>query len=305
MTEIAVRDTGELVTLNDPTGGRLVAWAQAAQAANQLAKALATTSFVPAAFKGNAGDATAAILMGDELGLSPLAALRSIYAVHGTPALYARTMVALVQAHGHDVWTVIDTPAKVVVSGRRKGSEHIETSEWTVDRARKAGYTTNKKYDTDPQAMLYAKAASTVCRKIGADVLAAIPYSVEDLELEQPAATTTVTRSAVKATARRAQPEPPPTPEPGFDEIQPEPAPQPDPITDAQLRKLHTLLSKHSMDRDQGLAYIGNLVGRDVESSKGLSKAEASTVIDDLESFEQPTMDADAADQEFLDGLGA
>src|SRR5690606_22714666 len=35
------------VTYLDPTGGRLVAWAEAASAANQLAKALSQTAFVP------------------------------------------------------------------------------------------------------------------------------------------------------------------------------------------------------------------------------------------------------------------
>jgi hypothetical protein len=310
MNEVAVRETGEVVALNDPTGGRLVAWAQAAQAANQLAKALAQTSFVPQAFKGNTGDATAAILMGDELGLSPLAALRSIYSVHGTPALYARTMVALVQAHGHEVWTELDTPSKVTVQGRRRGSDKVESSEWTLDRARKAGYTSNKKYETNPQEMLYSKAAATVCRKIGADVLAAIPYSVEDLELEQPAATTTVTRSPErKTTAQRkpATPEPPltqagrldPMPpvhdEPaddGLAEFAPETTRNPvtqTPISKPQLAKLHAIFGEMGItDRDDRLAMVSNLVGRQVESSSDLTKAEAMTLIDQLEAETRP-----------------
>ncbi|MBC7644231.1 MAG: hypothetical protein H7123_03825, partial [Thermoleophilia bacterium] len=153
----------------DPTGGRLVAWARAASAANQLAVALSSTTFVPAHFKGNVGDATAAILMGDELGLSPLAAFRSIYVVHGTPALYARGMVALAQSHGHEVWTQKTTDAEVTVQGRRKGSTQVETATWNIQRASKAGYTSNKKYNSNPQEMLYSKAAAEVCRKIAAD----------------------------------------------------------------------------------------------------------------------------------------
>jgi hypothetical protein len=300
MNEVAVRETGEVVALHDPTGGRLVAWAQAAQAANQLAKALAQTSFVPQAFKGNTGDATAAILMGDELGLSPLAALRSIYSVHGTPALYARTMVALVQAHGHEVWTELDTPSKVIVQGRRRGSDKVESSEWTLDRARKAGYTSNKKYETNPQEMLYSKAAATVCRKIGADVLAAIPYSVEDLELEQPPTTTTVTRSPErKTTTRRAQAEAPLPPEPELDEpadglaeFAPETSHNPvtqTPISKPQLAKLHAIFGEMGItDRESRLSTVSNLVGRQVESSSDLTKAEAMTLIDQLEAETRP-----------------
>jgi hypothetical protein len=144
----------------DPTGGRLIAWAGAAGAAHQLATSLSRTSFVPRAFQGNAADATAAIMLGDELGLSPIAALRSIYIISGTPALYARTMVALAMSHGHEIWTEESSDRQVTVCGRRRGQEHVERSTWTIDRARKAGYTNNKKYETDPQAMLYSKAAA-------------------------------------------------------------------------------------------------------------------------------------------------
>ncbi|MEV5394508.1 hypothetical protein AB0K56_29695, partial [Nocardia farcinica] len=49
---------------------------------------------------------------------------------------------------------------------------------------RRAGYTTNKKYETDPQAMLYAKACAEVCRKLAPDVLLGISHTREDLELE-------------------------------------------------------------------------------------------------------------------------
>jgi hypothetical protein len=215
VTEIAVRqDTAPAIA--DPTGGRLVAWASAATAAHQLATSLSRTSFVPRHFQGNPGDATAAIMFGDELGLSPIASLRSIYIISGTPSMYARSMVALVMAHGHQVWTESSTDREVIVCGQRKGSEHVERSSWTIDRARKAGYTNNKKYDSDPQAMLYAKAAGEIARKVAPDVLAGIPYSVEDLELEEQP-TTPVARPGRKVTRAKA----PEVPEPEMEDTAP------------------------------------------------------------------------------------
>jgi hypothetical protein len=280
------------IEVHDPTGGRLVAWANAASAANQLAKALARTSFVPASFKGNDADATAAIIMGDELGLSPLAALRSIYVIHGQPAMYARTMVALAQSHGHEVWTEKATDNEVVVCGRRRGSEHVERSAWTMTRAQKAGYTKNNKYASNPQEMLYSKAAAEVSRKVAADVLAGVPYSVEDLELEVPQPRVTVTRADQEAPTtrvRRAVPTeaaPEPEPEPPFDDGPPDDVPEP--ITRPQLTKLHVLFGENNMDRDASLAWISGLLDRDVTSSKELSKTEASRLIDTLEN---PTTD--------------
>ncbi|NKS14651.1 hypothetical protein GS580_27720 [Rhodococcus hoagii] len=65
------------------------------------------------------------------------------------------------------------------------------------DRPREeGGYTSNKKYDTDPQAMLYAKAATEVARKIAPDVLLGIAHSREELELDAP----------VLATSERVKP---------------------------------------------------------------------------------------------------
>jgi hypothetical protein len=180
MTELAVRPE-YAAAVTDPTGGRLVAWASAAGAANKLAGALARTTFVPKHFQGDPDAITAALLLSDELGLPPISGLRSIYMISGTPALYARTMVALAVSHGHEVWTVESTDAKVTVSGRRQGSDKVETVTWTHDRARKAGYTNNKKYDTDPQGMLYARAAGEVARKVVPDVLYGVPYSAEEL----------------------------------------------------------------------------------------------------------------------------
>ena len=295
MSELTLRTGGDVAAV-DPTGGRLVAWAEAAQAAHQLAGALARTSFVPKHFQGNPADATAAIILGDELGLSPISALRSIYVIGGSPAMYARTMVALVMSHGHDIWTVEDTPTRVTVAGQRRGSEHVEQVTWTVDRARKAGYTSNRKYETDPQAMLYARAAGDVARKVAPDVLAGVPHSAEELQLAE-AETVTVTRDDKPRTiTRKPRPAAPEPVEPPLDDPEPgEAVPAVDPawdsavesddITDAQLRKMGVLFREAGItDREAALILVEQTIGRAVESRKDLTKHEASLVIDALSS---------------------
>lgn len=302
MTTYESRDVAAVTT--DPTGGRLVAWAQAASAAHALAKSLVMTAFVPQAMR-DAGDATAAILMGDELGLSPIASLRSIYVVHGAPAMYARTMVALAQSHGHEVWTETSTPTKVVVCGRRRGSEHVERSEWTTERARRAGYTSNRKYESSPQEMLYAKAAAEVCRRIAADTLAGVPYSVEDLDLEPGSAPTrTVTRSVSAPTTVQRAPRPvaPEPDEPPLDEPAPEAAAEPEVITTAQQRKMGALMREVGItERDAALQYVAEVIGHEVASRSELTKAEASAVIDALDAVVTPPGDDPTLTQEWAD----
>ncbi|HEY8662470.1 MAG TPA: hypothetical protein VIL68_02530 [Propionibacteriaceae bacterium] len=301
MTEIATYQP-QGVALLDPTGGRLVAWAEAAVAANQLAKSLCTTAFVPRVKVGgqmvpmSPGDATAAILMGDELGLSPIASLRSIYVVHGTPAMYTRTMVALTQGHGHEVWTEETSPGKVTVCAKRRGGEHVERATWTIARAQKAGYTSNSKYQSNPEEMLYAKAAAEVCRKVAADVMAGVPYSVEDLELEQPQPTSTVTRGASPKTSVQRAKAPEPA-EPAFEEPAP-PTEEPKPASRDQVVKLNIQIQELGITgREEKLDYISTVTNRPIKSSNDLTMAEASKLIDDLEHPEaaaQYVPDADA-----------
>ena len=291
MSEIATYTPPAEVAATDPTGGRLVAWAAAASAAHQLAKALSTTAFVPKHFQGNASDATAAIILGDELGLSPISALRSIYVIGGQPALYARTMVALVMSHGHRIWTVEDTPTKVTVAGQRRGSDRVEQITWTIDRARKAGYTSNAKYNTDPQAMLYARAAGDVARRIAPDVLAGVPYTVEEMEQEQ-AATVTVVRDETPRTVRR-RPAPVEPDEPPLDEAPATPAapshPRDEPATRAQVTALNAAMTSMGVtDRETKLTLLSDHTGREITSSKDLTKAEASRILDTLRDYPAP-----------------
>jgi hypothetical protein len=164
--------------------GQLMQHAQAMGAAKQLADALCDTEMVPAAYRGKPGNGAAAILYGAELGLTPIQSMQQIFVVHGAPAIYARTAVALVMCHGVKITTVSSANDAVTVRGIR--GDLSEESTWDIARAELAGYTKNAKYKTDPQGMLYAKAAMEVCRKIAPDVLLGIPYSAEELELDQP-----------------------------------------------------------------------------------------------------------------------
>ena len=163
----------------------LAAWAGAMGDAMTLAKGLAGTAFVPNHFQGKPADTAVAIMKGAALGLDPVAALESIYVINGKPALYTRSMVALVLAKGHEIWTEEADATTVTVKGKRHGSSHVEESTWDTARVKAAGLDRNRQYAVHPEAMLYARAAADVCRRIAPDVLAGLSYGVE--ELQEPA----------------------------------------------------------------------------------------------------------------------
>ncbi|UAV84804.1 putative RecT-like ssDNA binding protein [Glutamicibacter phage BIM BV-113] len=215
---------GEVATqTNLPTSTgtiQLAEWAAELGAAHKLGTALCKTAFVPKDFMGKPEAAAAAILAGKSLGLDPMNALSNIFVVHGRPALYARTMTALVMAQGHEVVRTEATPESVTVAGRRKGQERWQEFTWTIARAKTAGYTSNSKYQSDPIAMLTAKALAEACRTIAPDVLAGMPYSAEEMELEdmgekpqapEPVKTQKITRKpAQKKSEAVERPEPEP-----------------------------------------------------------------------------------------------
>ncbi len=311
--EIAVQQhsvPAEIVDSN-PAVAQLRQHAEMMATAHHLAKSLCASDIVPAIYKGKPDNGAAAILYGAELGLNPIQSLQQIFIVHGTPAIYARTMVALVKKHGYKLRTESSTDEAVTVVGTAPDGS-TEMSTWTYDRAKKAGYTTNKKYDTDPQAMLYAKAATEVCRKLAPDVLLGIAYSREELEMDP----TPVRVESQRVTAADLIGEPAaPTPAESASKVGDDSAPAPErKATGPQLKRLHTLLTKLQMtDRDSALAWISDIVGRpegaEMASSKDLTASEIQLVFDELEKAiaeqeaaaaasgaEQPTL-ADGADR--------
>lgn len=270
----------------------LMEWAQELGAAHQLGTALCSTEFVPQSFRGKPEAAAAAILAGKSLGLDPMNALANIFVVSGRPSMYARTMAALVLQAGHTIRRVEATEQRVVYEGRRKGDTTFTRVEWTIARAQKAGYTSNKKYQTDPIGMLTAKCQAEICRVIAPDVLTGIAAtSVEEVELEDIGEQTTAEADAPKAkrTVTRAKAPVPDLPEivheAPQDEVTPEPEAPGEPIaTSAQLTKIHVILGKlGASDRESGLAELSTFTGRPLESSKALTKAEASRFIEEAE----------------------
>ncbi len=273
MTEIARREDNLPAIPMQSAPAALVEWAQAASAANQLARPLCQTEFVPTHFRGNEAAATAAILYGAEAGLSPLQALQGIYVISGRPALYARTMLAVTLAAGHEVYTEESTDVRAVVNAKRRGTQNTERVVVTIDQAKKAGWTKNSKYTTEPATMLLARAQSQACRRIAPDAMLGMAYSAEELQDDDGSP------APIKRTARRtAKAEPAPSAEP---DLEPDDAGA---ITPAQLTKLHACLGSLGItDREEGLAVLSDVAGRDLDTSKALTRDEATAVIDHLE----------------------
>ncbi|WP_045740910.1 hypothetical protein [Actinoplanes rectilineatus] len=185
MTDVAVRDDNAPAQQQPAQpvyqASPLVQWAYEAKQAHQIAQSLSTTSFVPASLRGKPQDITAAILAGQELGLQPMATLRSLDVIQGTPALRAHAMRGLVQAQGHSIQLVDSTDKSCTIRGRRKGEDEWQEVTWTIEQAQQLGLLSKDQWKKQPKNMLIARCTGAICRLIASDVLYAMPYASEEL----------------------------------------------------------------------------------------------------------------------------
>lgn len=266
--------TGGIVQFADPLD-QLARYTAVLGDAVNFAQVVCRTPLVGPTFYGKPEAGAVAILYGAGLGLDPLQALQQVFVVHGQPAIYARTMRALLLGKGFRFRTVETSDESVTVEGTAPNGD-VETVTWDIARARKAGYTSNKKYETDPQGMLFAKASAEVCRKLAPDVLLGISRTVEEAELD-PAPmrveSERVSAAEVLGTDQQEQP---------ADKLEDETESVPM-STRPQQNTLAKLLEAdregEPMDRAQKLAYLSEQFGRPITASNQVTFAEAEALI--------------------------
>lgn len=182
MTELAVHEPrNQLAPRPADEPSDLMKWVEDARQANLVAKSLASTNFA-GAFRGRPDELTAAILAGQELGLKPMASLKSIDIIQGTPALRAHAMRAIVQGRGHDIELVESTGTYCKMRGRRKGAERWQYVEWDIERARLLGLLEKPEWKKQPKTMLVARATGELSRLIASDALHGLPYAAEEID---------------------------------------------------------------------------------------------------------------------------
>lgn len=268
-------------------------WIALIQPAADLANMIAGTDFVPAEMRNSPGAIAACILYGAELGLGPMVSLAKIDLVKGRPAPKAELARALALAAGHEVWVDEQTNTKCRVSGKRRGSQKVETVTWTMDDVKRAGISSHM-YTKYPRQMLLARASTELVRMMCPDALGGITLFAEELEdgdVEAVAPAVVASEPLKQTRKRNAAPTPPSVPQgagaPDLMPVDDSPPPLPDElppsVTDAQIKKMMAQFNDIGLkERNDRLDFIAAAVRR-VDSSKDLTVDEASKVIDALD----------------------
>lgn len=317
--EVAVFETGTIIPAV-PAGqsraqqlAELRAEAEFLTVAYELAQRACGTQLVAAHFRGKPEDGAIAIAYGSSLGWHWTKALQDVYVVKGKPAIMAKEMRELVIRAGHSIWEEQVGPELVVLAGHRNGSDIVYRSEWTIARAKTAGfYDSNPNYKTSPENMLYARATTELCRRMAPDALSGLGYSAEEMrdqELVEVAGGPRVARpSAHRGTATRGvagvreklglQAAPRPEPEaavPAAPPVETPAAQAAAPASNSQLQKVAILLKEVEGLTEAGdkLAWLAEQFKRPFTSSKELTKDKTTELLVWLE--RQRAADAQAA----------
>jgi hypothetical protein len=292
------------------------------RAAAEYANYIAGTAVVPEVLRGKPDEVAAVILTGEEVGLEPMAALRSVAMIKGVPTFKAEALRALVVSKGHELWLEDSTNTRAIAAGRRSGSERVGRVTWTIDDAKRAGIGGNANYQRYPREMLVARATAALARQLFADVVMGL-VAAEELEdfFYSPNGATAeplpppddAPPAGPKARRRRPAAKAPqgaepvePTPPP---DGQPEPDVPPEPLaTDAYKRRIFATMRDLGLGdglaedaaRELRLAYASKVIGREIQTSNELTLGEASQVIEQLEADKAHRA---AGEHAFLDEL--
>ena len=195
----------------------LQSYAEAWGAAASISEQLARTDFA-GPFKGKPADMAAAILKGATIGIPPADIGKAIYVVHGTPALYGKTALAIALRHGYQADTLEDTPEAVTVRMTSPQGQEMDVR-YTIERAEKEGLVKGNaaQYKSRPSKMLYWKCIGELTDRMIPHLTGGMPIK-EDVQQSAPVKATATradrrggARAALSAAAQQtAQPEPEP-----------------------------------------------------------------------------------------------
>lgn len=141
-----------------------------------LAEMLAKSDLLPEALRGKPADVAVQVMSGQELGVPPMAAIRSVHVVQGKPILSADLMVALAYGSGKCVYfkRVAETSESVTYETLRVGWDKPQQLTWTLQMAKDASLHLKDNWRGHRRQMLAARAKAELARDAYPDVLAGV-----------------------------------------------------------------------------------------------------------------------------------
>lgn len=151
-----------------------------------LADKIAKSGLLPKELQNKVPEVMMQIMAGQELGLAPMASLRSFSIISGKPVMSADAMVAVVLGSGKAEYfrrVGEGSSTSVTYATKRKGLEEQRCT-WTIEMAKTAALHQKDNWRTFPRAMLASRAKSELARDVYADILAGV-FTADEVDPER------------------------------------------------------------------------------------------------------------------------
>ena len=267
----------------------------AATLAEQMhfARLVSDGSILPDAYRRNPANVLIAVGLGQSMGLSPAESLYRISVIKGKPTAAAELIAANVRRAGHKLRVATDERAMSVKATIIRADDPDFPHEVVRDMAwaQAMGLDKNDNYRKQPLTMLQWRAITAVARLAAPEALYGVQYTPDEM-YDSGGAPPTVT-------AEQVTPEPSPAPDTARSAEPPTPSPVALPVDEdaatgqagagespllntssALAKRMFALMGVAGItDREGRLAYVSDVVGRQVESSSQMTDADAEAVI--------------------------
>lgn len=243
------------------------------------ARAIAVSSLLPSEYRGKPENVLIAMGLGAAMGLAPAESLYRISVIQGKPTANAELIAASVRKAGHKLRVSGDDTTCTATIIRSDDPDHEFTVTRDVKWAQSMGLANKDNYRKQPGTMLQWRAITAVARLACSEALYGVNYTPDemfDMRPDEPQESQTgrdVLQSAIVKVESQL----------GAEEVPPEPEDfTPDGITDKQLVALNARATDLGLTREQKIAGVVATIGREVESTKDLTKDEATKCIKGL-----------------------
>lgn len=148
---------------------------------------LASSSLVPDALRGKPQDVMLVLWTAREYGFGAMQGLQSLHVIKGKVVFSATMIQGLVESSGKCEYLMLveSTAERATYETLRKGQPRPVTMSYTLEQAKRAGLAGKDNWKNHGEAMLRARALTTICRAVYGDVMSGV-YTPDELEIPEP-----------------------------------------------------------------------------------------------------------------------
>lgn len=248
------------------------------------ARAVASADMLPNSYRGKPANVLLAVGLGQSMGLSPAESLYRIAVIQGKPTASAELVAANVRRAGHRLRVVIEPGSATCSIWRADDPEFefkvVRDAAW----AKAMGLAENDNYKKQGDTMLSWRAITACARLACPDALYGVAYTPDEMyDMRPTSAPQWVDNGPLPQNSDAETSQAPSLPdsagvEPGVDTSASE-----SDLTDKTRKTMFALFGERGInEREQQLAGIAAVIGRELESRAELTEAEAQQVIESL-----------------------